>query len=127
MEADKQVEAVRDLNGEVVSYPPPPGAQYTLVDLSVTYVGAGPSGFEDYLFGALKAEGAGKVRYEPTCTPPQPLGSIDPVLAGQTDAGNVCFEIASDDANSLLLTGFAATGARTAHYPFRRPVWFALQ
>ena len=125
--ADEQVEAVRDESGLQVNDPPPAGAQYTLVNLSVTYVGPGSNGFEDYLFGALKAEGADKILYEPTCTPPQPVGSIDPLLSGRTDSGNLCYEIASDDATSLLLTGFAATGARTAHYPFTRPVWFALR
>lgn len=127
IEADKQVEAVRDKNGFVVNDPPPAGAQYALVNLSVSYVGAGASGFEDYLFGAIKAEGGSNALYEPSCVPPQPLGSIDPLLSGQTDSGNVCYQIASNDADSLLLTGYAATGARTAHYPFTRPVWFALR
>jgi hypothetical protein len=128
IKADEQVEAVRDESGLVVNAPPPAGAQYALVNVSVTYVGAGANGFEDYLFGAIKAEGVGKVLYEPTCTPPQPVGSIDPLLSGRTDSGNLCYEIASVDATSLLLTGFAAaTGARTAHYPFTRPVWFALR
>jgi hypothetical protein len=124
--ADEQVEAVRDESGLQVNDPPRAGAQYTLVNLSVTYVGPGSNGFEDYLFGALKAEGD-KILDEPTCTPPQPVGSIDPLLSGRTDSGNLCYQIASDDATSLLLTGFAATGARTAHYPFTRPVWFALR
>jgi hypothetical protein len=34
--------------------------------------------------------------------------------------GNLCYEIATNDAATLMLTGFAPTGTNP------RPVWFAL-
>ena len=41
-----------------------------------------------------------------------------PVFAGQTVTGNLCFEIASNDAASLLLQGRGMDGL---------PAWFALR
>jgi hypothetical protein len=43
------------------------------------------------------------------------------IPSGQTVTGNLCFEIATSDASSLLLSGWAAADAS------QREVWFALR
>src|SRR5690242_5800000 len=93
--ADTEVEAVRDQYGNPVNSPPPAGAQYTLVNVSMTYQGDGSYSLPGYLLGVL-AEGAGNVGYSVDgCQPPPlDLGSdFTPVSSGQTVTGNLCFEI----------------------------------
>jgi hypothetical protein len=118
LNADTQVEAVTDPDGYPVNPPPPTGAQYSLVNLSETYVGGGstfaPRGY---------TEGQGNALYSPSdCTPPSPdLGSFVNVYSGVTVTGNVCYEIASNDASTLLLRGSVPKGDTD------QTVWFALQ
>lgn len=120
LEATAAVDAVV-VNGQPANSPPPPGAQYALVNVSMTYVGSGSSSLENYVFGWIRAEGHKNAPYPNYCIPPgTDLGSVDQVLSGQTVTGNLCFEIASHDAASLLLNGGddEMTGV---------PVWFALR
>ena len=114
IDADAEVEAVH-------SQPPPPaGAQYALVNVSMTYQGGGSSSLPALgLFGA-QAVGAGNAGYNVDGCQPPPLdldSDFTPVLSGQTVTGNLCFEIASKDAASLLLQGRGMAG---------QPAWFAL-
>jgi hypothetical protein len=117
--ADAAVEAVTDQYGNPVNTPPPAGAQYTLVNVSMTYAGAGSRSLPGYL-QSVHAVSAGNVGYNGYgCTPP-PLdlnADFTAVSSGQTVTGNLCFEIASDDAARLLLQGQGMAGA----------VWFALR
>jgi hypothetical protein len=117
--ADAEVEAVTDQYGDHVNPPPPAGAQYTLVNVSMTYTGGGSASLGDYLYsyGNLDAEGAGNAPYQVGyCTPPPvDLSAVGQVLSGQTETGNLCYEIASDDASTLLLSGTAFVN------------WFALR
>ena len=120
LEATAAVDAVV-MNGQPANSPPPPGAQYTLVNVSMTYVGSGSSSLENYIFGWIRAEGHKNAPYPNYCIPPGiDLGSVDLVFSGQTVTGNLCFEISSNDAASLLLNGGddEMTGL---------PVWFALR
>ncbi|HUO71971.1 MAG TPA: hypothetical protein VMU39_14460 [Solirubrobacteraceae bacterium] len=120
LEATAAVDAVV-INGQPANSPPPPGAQYTLVNVSMTYVGSGSSSLENYIFGWIRAEGHKNAPYPNYCIPPGiDLGSVDQVFSGQTVTGNLCFEISSNDAASLLLNGGddEMTGL---------PVWFALR
>jgi hypothetical protein len=118
--ADAAVEAVTDQYGNPVNTPPPAGAQYTLVNVSMTYTGAGSRSLPGYLQSGVQAVGAGNAGYNVYgCTPP-PLdlnSDFTPVSSGQTVTGNLCFEIASNDAATLMLTAYGSAGLA---------VWFAL-
>lgn len=110
--ADTEVESVTDQHGDHVNPPPPAGTQYTLVNVSMTYVGGGSPSLSNYLLGPLPpagvdAEGASNALYQiGHCTPPPlDLGSVGDVTSGQTETGNLCYEIASKDASTLLLLG----------------------
>ena len=118
--ADAEVEGVRDQYGNPVNSPPPAGAQYAIVNVSMTYQGTGTYSLPGYLLGVL-AEGASNAGYNVGgCQPPpRDLASdFTPVASGQTVTGNLCFEIASKDAASLLLQGRGVDGL---------PGWFALR
>lgn len=121
LDANDQAEAVTDGSGKPWNGPPPAGAQYALVNVSLQYVarGAGPIYLEGFV-GNLQGEGSSNAAYAPSCTPPPiDLRSIGQFFYGEAVAGNLCYEIASSDANSLLLGGPALHGGRT--------VWFALR
>jgi hypothetical protein len=102
--------------------PPSAGAQFTLVDVSATYTGSGSSRF-DPNDDRLQTIGARDAAYDEGCgsntLPGPPLDGHEGTAAGQTVAGELCFEIAQDDAASLLLSMY---DERYSHY-----VWFALR
>jgi hypothetical protein len=115
LNADAAVEAVDN------QPPPPAGAQYTLVSVSMTYQGSGSSSLPALGLVGVLAEGAGNVGYNVggCLPPPLDLGSdFAPVSSGQTVTGNLCFQIASKDAASLLLRGRGVDGLSD---------WFALR
>lgn len=114
LNADAAVEAVDN------QPPPPAGAQYTLVSVSMTYQGSGSSSLPALGLVGVLAEGAGNAGYNVggCLPPPLDLGSdFAPVSSGQTVTGNLCFEIASKDAATLHLQGRGTAGL---------PAWFAL-
>lgn len=118
--ADTEVEAVKDQYGDPVNPVPPPGAQYTLVNVSMIYQGSGSYSLPVFLSGVLTV-GAGNAGYNVDGCLPPPLdldSDFTPVLAGQTVTGNLCFEIASKDAASLFLQSRRVDGL---------PGWFALR
>lgn len=119
--ADTEVEAVIDpYSGSPANPPPPAGAQYTLVNVSMTYQEGGSYSLPVYLLG-VQAEGAGNAGYNVDACQPPPLdldSDFTPVFSGQTVTGNLCFEITSNDAASLLLQGRGTAGL---------PAWFALR
>jgi hypothetical protein len=118
IDADPQVEAVTG------NPPPPAGMQYALVNVSLTYVATGFSNVSSYVDYWLGAEGAGNARYPLACTPP-PLdlsAVLEPSYTGQTVTGNLCFEIASSDASTLLLFGTVTTPI-----DYYKTVYFALR
>jgi hypothetical protein len=108
-----------------VDPPPRAGRQYVLVNLTLTYGGSGSSTPSSFLDSPeqLWAEGRGYTIYPPDgCVPPQPdLGSAGRLSSGQSTTGNLCYEIHSKDAGTLLLSGQALKGKT------RRTVWFALR
>jgi hypothetical protein len=121
LNADSQVEAVTDQYGDHLNPSPPAGAQYTLVNVSMTYTGGGTRSLPGYLSSGVQAVGAGNAGYNVSgCTPPPLDLSVDytPVSSGQTVTGNLCFEIASKHAAKLMLTAYGKTGLA---------VWFALR
>jgi len=116
--ADAQVEAV---NGNV---PPPAGAQYSLVNLSLTYTSGGSGDLGFFAQSYLATEGAGNAGYAADwqCSTPAPdLGVVGQVFSGQTETGNLCFLIASNDARTLLLNGPPTADEAQV------PIWFALR
>lgn len=95
---------------------PPAGSQYTVVNLTMTYVGGASGNLGDFLVNSHQMEaeaerGSGLLYAPDSCTPPQPdLGDVGQVVTGQAVTGNLCYEIASNDASTLFLTS-----------PFRHP------
>jgi hypothetical protein len=124
--ADSEVEAVIDPNtGKPANAPPPPGAHYTLVNLSLTHVEGGSSLVGDFFFdqGQIATEGSHDIAYNPdSCVPPPvDLGAVGTIFPGQTETGNLCFAIASNDSITLKLRGIASAGDAL------QTVWFALR
>lgn len=119
--ANTEVEAVIDPDSGLPANPPPSaGAQYALVNVSMTYQGGGSSSLPGYLLG-VQAEGAGNAGYGVDGCQPPPFdlnSDFTPVFSGQTVSGNLCFEIASNDAATLLLQGRGVDGLSA---------WFALR
>jgi hypothetical protein len=124
--ATDEVEAVIDpVQGTHPNLPPPAGWQYSLVNLTMTYAGSGSATASSFLAspGQLWAEGRGFRIYPPDgCQPPQPdLGSAGRLSSGESTTGNLCYEIRSQSAGTLLLSGQARNGKNP------RTVWFALR
>jgi hypothetical protein len=121
--ANTQVDAVLDpLTGQPANQPPPIGAQYSLVNLSLTSLGGGSSLLGDVggVLSRIETEGRWNIAYKPdSCAPPPPdLGTVRSVFFGRTEIGNLCFAIGSNDAGTLQLRALGR-GGRTS--------WFALR
>jgi len=119
--------AILDADSQSRAFDPPPqaGWQYALMNLTMTYAGSGsatPASFLDSP-AQMWAEGRGYTIYPPDgCQPPQPdLGSAGRLSSGESTTGNLCYEIRSKDASTLLLSGQEMKGKT------RRTVWFALR
>ena len=124
-DATQTVLAVTDSAGNHVNQPPPRGVQDFLVGLSVTYTGAG-SGDISSLVNSLQTLGSHNVAYDVRdnpcgLLPPLDLAGAGPVevRSGDTVTGNVCFQIASNDARSLLL--------HAGDLLLKTDFWFALR
>jgi hypothetical protein len=108
-DATQQVLATTNGYGEHLNPTPPAGAQDFLVLLSLTYAGGGSGDLSPFFF-RLAAMGAHNARYSRTengcgnfLPPPVVEEQGSGVFSGQTVTGNVCFQVASNDAGSLLL------------------------
>jgi hypothetical protein len=124
LNADAQVAAVTDESGRPANDPPKPGAQYTLVNVTLTYIGGGSSYLGGYLYDQeLSAEGAHNTPYQQLgcVSPPPDLYVVGDVSSGQSVTGDLCYEIASNDADSLMLSTHLLRGGGG------RPLWFALR
>jgi hypothetical protein len=119
----KVVSATLDATAQIIAIPgnspPPPGAQYAMVNFSATYTGGGSSAFDEY-GSRFEAIGVHNYSYSPCYErlPPPVLDPYDPVYSGQTVGGNVCYQIASNDAASLQLRSYVSGGGY---------VWFGLR
>jgi hypothetical protein len=112
---------------------PPAGAQYVMPYVEWTYTGGGSS-LSLSLFGVqLNAEGSHNAAYslqESQCGPgearlPEPDLQVKvengvQVYSGQSVAGNICFQVAANDAASLLLDYHTYSGKPA-------DTWFALR
>jgi Divergent InlB B-repeat domain len=97
--------------------PPAPGAQYAMLNLAATYAGAGASALGENRFEVI---GSQNYCYD-YCyqgLPAPVLALYANVYSGQTVGGNICYEIASEDADVVQLRAYAGSGAY---------VWFALR
>jgi hypothetical protein len=124
--ANAQAEAVIDPVLKTHPNPPPPaGWQYALINLTMTYQGSGSSAPSSLLDSPeqMWAEGRSYTISPPDgCKPPQPdLGSAGHLSSGQSTTGNLCYEIRSEDASTLLLSG------QSLKDHTRQTVWFALR
>jgi hypothetical protein len=114
-DATQEVVATRDMYGQLDNETPPAGAQYYLVSLAVTYLGGGSRDLNTFATESLEAVGSHGASYSEgfqSCglTLPSPdLAAGGELYSGQTTIGNVCWEIASNDAGSLQLQAYSAT------------------
>ena len=120
-DAVEDVLGVKGPNGEPINSPPPAGAQDFMVLVNAIYEGGG-KGNPTYLVNNTYAAGSHNAKYdtqENSCgTWPQPSFQYAPdVFPGQTLTGNICYQIATSDASSLMLF-------TELHH--NRLVWFAL-
>jgi hypothetical protein len=113
---------------------PPAAAQDFMVFISATYRGGGKANLFD-LADRLNVVGVHNAPYSLTvgnaCGPgraklPSPdlqtrFDHYEAVFSGQTVRGNICFQIAKNDARSLIL--YVAVPFNGA----KRPAWFALR
>lgn len=85
--------------------PPRDGRQYFMAELEATYTGADTSNF--FLDSSLMAVGDSSVSYDVYTADcgfvPDSIGFADDVTTGESVTGNVCWEIRSADANSLVM------------------------
>jgi hypothetical protein len=127
LNADSQVEAVVDPSTGLPANPPPPaGSQYALVNVTVTFLRRGSHRLDSYVANQMQAErpdGENLYGYraDVTCeTPLLNLRSVPYIYSGQSLTGNICYEIASQDAGILEMTG------GFTQWP-NQLVWFALR
>jgi hypothetical protein len=105
---------------------PPAGAQDFMVNVTATYTGGGSSIVDD-LTGYVEAVGSHKATYDSTtsCPGQWPDPSFkyvneQQIFSGQSASGNICFLIASNDADSMeLFAGSSSSG--------QAQIWFALR
>lgn len=107
-----------------INSPPPAGAQDFVASVTATYTGGG-SGLLAGLLATVEAMGAHSYTYDTqsnsygTLPPPvldDPYGQS--VFSGQSVTGNICWQVASNDAASLKLGVVPEPGAQGT--------WFAL-
>lgn len=88
--------------------PPPPGSQYVMANVSLTYDGAEAS---DSAGVNLQALGASNVTLSQGgstyATPPGALDLFTEVFQGGTITGNIVFEVPTTDVESLVIIGHA--------------------
>jgi len=124
-DATADVLAVTNQFGGHPNDPPPAGAQYFLAAIQVTYTGGGHDDELRYLQQHINSMGAHNAAYIPgddACSyggwlPLPVFPEPDELYSGQTAAGNICWRIASNDADSLLLY--------VEDYP--KKTWFSLR
>jgi hypothetical protein len=104
--------------------PPSPGAQYVTVAVALEYVGGGSTSITN-VEPRIHVIGKHNAAYSNYCIPPHEIngsGLDETVFSGHTLRGNLCFEVAQNDARTLRLY------VDPLNYPTRgRRVWFALR
>jgi hypothetical protein len=117
--ANDQVVAYHDPGG-FENHPPPPGAQDFMASIILTYTGGGSSNAFDNVLDLLDAEGSHNARYAYYSCGVPPAPNFENVsgdlFSGQSITGNVCFQIAVNDVDTLLATVDVV-----------KPVWWALR
>ena len=98
--ANSQVAAENQFND-----PPKPGHQFFMARVAVTRIGAGSESF--WLEGTLRTVGGSAVAYADHSNScgviPDELPELQEVFSGGTIVGNLCWEIRSADAGSLVM------------------------
>lgn len=132
--ANREVAAVPDYGG--LNDAPAHGAQDFRVTLSLTYSGGGKGNANLLLDFGLHAMGVHNAAYGligDSCglaLPKPSLEHVGNVYSGSTVRGHVCFQIAKNDARTLMLfTGNVKdqNGLELVHLDGLRRVWFALR
>ena len=112
----------RNANG-LVSEKPPAGAQAFIARVALTYKGGGKDSAGALVRSEINAMGAHRASYDygsDSCVAYSGLNETGDVYSGRTVRGNMCFQIAANDARSLMLY----TGGRFAN---TKRVWFVLR
>jgi hypothetical protein len=97
-----------------LSQPAPAGAEYFAANVTATYVGPGAS----YLSNDLVAVGSHNYTYDTGCIygEPAPILPDQQLYSGQSESGNICWTVATNDGSSLVMN----TGTDYM-------IWFALR
>jgi hypothetical protein len=105
----------------------PPGAQDFMVSLSVTYNGGGSADIGIGLIGLVETVGSHGAIYDTNTTPcpgswPEPSFKYveQRLFSGQSATGNICYLIAANDADSLVM--FVYNDANDT-----QKLWYALR
>jgi hypothetical protein len=114
---------------------PPKGARDFLIKLAVTYLGGGKGDLQSLVTNGLTVMGVHNASYNLIQNPCGEfmrerfdLAQVGSVFSGQTARGNVCFQIAANDAKTLMLyPGYSKDAtALFGNLPKLNKVWFAL-
>jgi hypothetical protein len=131
--ASRQVKAAENANYEQITGPPAGAADF-MVKLALTYIGGGRGNLATVRDFAPRAMGAHHASYNLTdnsCSnylPKPDLTRASAVFSGQTVKGNVCFQIAKNDAKTLkLYLGYSQLAKDFLGPSKLKPVWFALR
>jgi hypothetical protein len=88
-----------------LNQPPPAGQQYVLVNVTVTFTGAGSDSFDDsYRLRVVSSAGTTYTGFGSTGCPPFPKEVPgDNAPAGTAETGNSCWLVPASDVDSLVL------------------------
>jgi hypothetical protein len=135
-----RVNSVRRNANRLFKGKPPAGATDFLVSVTLTYRGGGKDDAGNVVAYILQTEGAHKASYSmssDSCGDPKNgdlrleggavLGAWPTLFSGRSVKGPICFQIATNDVNSLMLYS-TGNGDKYGFFTFPtvKPVWFAL-
>jgi hypothetical protein len=114
------------------NHAPPAGAQDFMILVALTYTGGGKDNAGDLVNYGLHAMGAHNARYEPqsdSCGDAWPRPSLQNagvLYSGRGVRGNICLQIAKNDARTLMLY---SGNSQHVLFEYRglKKVWFALR
>lgn len=91
--------------------PPAAGLQFFMVEVTFVYRGGDPSSPIELSMEAVGASNVIYTTFQNTCgVVPDNARDLNKVFSGGTVTGNVCWEIRSDDADSLVMTAGKSFG-----------------
>jgi hypothetical protein len=104
------------MQGSSFNDPPAPDHQFFIATLRITYVGEESDEFSTWNLGAVGQSAIGYNAFDDDCgTFPNELSNRE-IFPGGTIEGNVCWSIASGDADSLVLYDTYEDGSNRTYF-----------